>query len=271
MTKLFKQFQLGIILFLMSSHPAWVFAGQTHVFEKEGFQKSPYFTYDIKRFETDDEVILTQNGTPAERFKLADYLGGGSGGRVFRLADSNPPQVIKFRYGGMTDYQLMSEELKAFSYLKAEGIPHSQLISSDMKFYMIKEFIPGSTLDEVAFQQWELFESGVQEKMILKLKDIYDRLKRSRYTFTDLRGPNLIFDRDTLEWKVIDAGPIIQHTIHQHLFSRNSMLDEFGLPDPTNIADWFQGAPNERLDSFQSIRDTINCNPEMKAVFDSRS
>ena len=87
--------------------------------------------------------LLGLNGAVTRNFVLGPYLGGGVMGRVFYLANSNPPQVIKLQRGGAQARMFMEKEIEAMEALTKKNIPHPEMTASNPAVFVVKEYVPG--------------------------------------------------------------------------------------------------------------------------------
>jgi hypothetical protein len=159
----------------------------------------------------DKLTIVYDDGSTFKEFKLGKFLGSGEGGRVFLLEGSDPVKVVKLALGGGKAYDLMQGEVDALRQLGRSNLPHATLYHFHTRIFVEKDYIEGETLDEMC-KNWGFFseeEKGVRLKELARFLEQY---QASENLYGDLHAKNIMFDRNSKIWKVVDPGYVMLRT-----------------------------------------------------------
>ncbi len=152
------------------------------------------------------------------KIELLDFLAEGSVGRVFRAKVLKGPSEIQSKNliikiekvenvdmisFGVKEHSNLSQFI-ALKKLEEIGIPavkvidasfdHSALLLEHIHGYNLKEFLKHFKYDEKFFFS------------LIQLTKLMDLIESKSVYFSDLHQENIMFDRDSQSWKVIDVS-----------------------------------------------------------------
>lgn len=150
--------------------------------------------------------MVRDNGTVVREFKLGREIGHGEMGRVFMLQTTHPvPSVVKFVRGGDRARRFHDGEMKATDALASSKIAHAAIEDRIPNVAVVKEYVAGQTLSQVA-RYWQHFSEGDREERAETLAELLSELRSVPQEFTDIKAENIMFDESSRFWRVIDPG-----------------------------------------------------------------
>lgn len=139
-----------------------------------------------------------------KKYEVVERLGGGSEGTAFLVkTPKGPPVVLKI------PYEPSIKEGQILGALGSNGMTHApHLIEQEKRgLYLIKEYIPGPTLDE-------FIDAGMnaqkRQQLAEWLVELVRDLRSKNYKVADLRASNVVIDAEHARAVWIDPFDVVR-------------------------------------------------------------